>query len=133
MGLVTFLATLWGRWAIFHNLLQLLKSQTGWTDWANFRQLGDCLLWAVLFKITEIFWLLFPQYKKVCTYLLFLTRNGSGYTLGIFFTNSTSHPSSKFITYIPMYIRFGDKRLRWRQCDQKCFGKVLKSFTVNKK
>jgi hypothetical protein len=26
----------------------------GWPDWANFRLLGDCLLWTVFLKITEV-------------------------------------------------------------------------------
>jgi hypothetical protein len=28
--------------------------QAGWPDWANFRLLGDCLLWVVFVKIAEI-------------------------------------------------------------------------------
>jgi hypothetical protein len=32
----------------------MLLLKTGRTDWANFRPTGDCLLWAVILKITEI-------------------------------------------------------------------------------
>jgi hypothetical protein len=30
------------------------RSYPGWPDWANFRLFGDCLLWAVLLKMTKV-------------------------------------------------------------------------------
>jgi hypothetical protein len=31
-----------------------MASPTGWPDWVNFRPLGDCLVWVVFLKITEV-------------------------------------------------------------------------------
>jgi hypothetical protein len=61
------------------------------SDWANFRSLGDCLLWAGFFKlkkVDDIFRLLLPTIG----YALSLQKNGLGYILGDFFTNSSGHP-----------------------------------------
>jgi hypothetical protein len=30
---------------------QMVVKQTGWPDWAIFRRLGDCLVWAVFWKL----------------------------------------------------------------------------------
>jgi hypothetical protein len=46
------------------------RRTAGGPDWANFRPLGKCLLWAGFSKITEvanIFWLLFPRYALSLT------------------------------------------------------------------
>jgi hypothetical protein len=46
--------------------------RTGWQDWANFRFLGDCFLWAVFLEITEgahTFGLLFSTEKVMSSYL----------------------------------------------------------------
>jgi hypothetical protein len=53
------------RYGYTSNFTMIGKLQPGWPDWVNFRQLGDCLLWAVFAKndrITEdqIIGLLFP-------------------------------------------------------------------------
>jgi hypothetical protein len=50
------------------------KSQ-GDKIWAIFRLLGGCLFWVKVFLIkkeVQIFWILFSQAKKLCTW----TRNG---------------------------------------------------------
>jgi hypothetical protein len=39
------------------NTLYTIKGQswTGWPHWANFRSIGDCLLWAIMYlKITKV-------------------------------------------------------------------------------
>jgi hypothetical protein len=38
----------------------------GWPDWANFRPLGDFLLWKKIQKYPEIFGLLLSTLKFVC-------------------------------------------------------------------
>jgi hypothetical protein len=46
----------------FHKILPTKKTiiasawhqQAGWPEWANFRLLGDCLLWAVFLKFTDV-------------------------------------------------------------------------------
>jgi hypothetical protein len=66
-------------------------STAGWQDWAIFSN------WAIVnfghfLEITVIakyFWGTFPHGKS---YVLFLRKNGLGYMLGYFFTNSSSHP-----------------------------------------
>jgi hypothetical protein len=60
-------------------------------DWANFRLLGDCFLWAVLWNMKMMPWFLGyfffgKSYKKL------LAKIGLGYILGDFFTNSSGHP-----------------------------------------
>jgi hypothetical protein len=70
-------------------------SPAGWPDWANFRPMGNCSLWAVSSKIQKYIdqmldLLLSP--KKV-TYK-FWFKNGLGYISGGSFTNSSGHPGS---------------------------------------
>jgi hypothetical protein len=99
-------------------LLRWLKS--GWPDWANFRPMGDVLLWTVFKKyrsnptlsatfflsVDYVFWWFFccqlcslkvttrwPETARCGLY--FLQKNGLGYILGNFSTNSSGHPGSK--------------------------------------
>jgi hypothetical protein len=64
----------------------ILKFKTSVPDWANFRLLGDSLLWVVFVRISrqvsQIIWLLFPQQKWI------FTKNGLGYISGI----ASGHP-----------------------------------------
>jgi hypothetical protein len=62
-----------------------LPGQKVWPDWANFRPLTICQLWAVFFKITEvsqIFGLLYSRVIKLCNNF---DNNAMGYNLGNFF------------------------------------------------
>jgi hypothetical protein len=61
--------------------------QSGWTDWATFRPMGDCLLWAVFGKYRTslhfcitFFYAFFWQKISWATFWVF------------FFTNSSGHP-----------------------------------------
>jgi hypothetical protein len=68
-------------------LLQMFHSSTGWPDWANFSPIG----WLFIFlKITEVAQFLdyFFSRKKLC---INFDKNGLGYILGDFFTNSSGH------------------------------------------
>jgi hypothetical protein len=58
-------------------------SASGWPDWAKVRPMGDCLLWAVI-------WKLYIQWLSLWINLEW--KNGLGYILGDFFTNSSGHP-----------------------------------------
>jgi hypothetical protein len=50
-------------------LQHILYLQSGWPDWANFRAMGDCLLWQVFLKkiaeVTHIVWILFSQLRLI--------------------------------------------------------------------
>jgi hypothetical protein len=62
----------------------------GRPDWANFRLLGDFLLWAVFFKLQK--WHKFLGFFfHGESNVLFFTKNGLGYILGDFPTNSSGH------------------------------------------
>jgi hypothetical protein len=64
----------------------------GYQNWANFRLLGDYLLWA---------------FKKMNFFLkskeLIFTKNGLGYILGDFFTNTSGHPVLVFTLELRTY------------------------------
>jgi hypothetical protein len=67
--------------------------EPGWPDWANFRPSGDCLLWVVFVKITEVAPIIGLLFLTVTVlYYVFITTNGLGYILGDFFTNASGHP-----------------------------------------
>jgi hypothetical protein len=63
----------------------------GWPDWANFRLLADCLLRAVAWKWQKKAKMLGNLFHGK-SYVLMLTKNRLGYSLGDFFTNSSGHP-----------------------------------------
>jgi hypothetical protein len=68
---------------------QLIRSPCltpGWPDWANFRLLGNYLLWVVFVKITEVAQKNWAIFFKGKSFVLIMTKNGLGYTLGDFFT-----------------------------------------------
>jgi hypothetical protein len=71
-------------------LKKILKYVRLVADWANFRLLGDCLLGAVFltYRSSPHFWTTFFHCKSD---VLILTKNGLGYILGDFFTNSSGH------------------------------------------
>jgi hypothetical protein len=63
------------------------SKQPGWPDWANFRLLGDGLLWIVFWRGPNFRATFF--HGKSC--VLLLTKGGLGYILGYFFTNLSGH------------------------------------------
>jgi hypothetical protein len=63
----------------------------GWPDWANFRLLSDCLLWAVLlenYRSSSNFWTTLSH----CISSDFFDKIWAGNILGDFFTSSSGHP-----------------------------------------
>jgi hypothetical protein len=63
----------------------------GWPDWANFRPLGDSLLWVFFCendRNSTNNWSTFFHCKS-CP--LIFKKNGLGYILGDFFTNASGH------------------------------------------
>jgi hypothetical protein len=76
--------------------------------------MGDCLLWAVLMKIIEvvhIFLQLFPYVSSEYVLCNF-DKNGLGYILGDFFTNSSGHPGvDVMITIFRNFYPFSAKKL----------------------
>jgi hypothetical protein len=68
--------------------------EPGWPYWANFRLLGDCFLGQFYEKYSsrQKCRLLFSKIKVI--YILFMARNGIGYVLSVFFTNSSGRPAT---------------------------------------
>jgi hypothetical protein len=69
-------------------------SLAGWPDWANFRLLGNCLLWAIFKKFQtspKILCCGFPRYKS-CS--IFDLEMGWATFWATFFTNSSGHPAA---------------------------------------
>jgi hypothetical protein len=64
---------------------------TGWLDLANFRRLGDCLLWQVFLKIAEVVLIFEPLFSTEKILIIFLQIMGSA--PAIFFTNPFGHPA----------------------------------------
>jgi hypothetical protein len=59
----------------------------------DFLPLGQVIALEVFSKITEVAHILLLLFYKVkVVYISFLTKNGLGYILGNFFTNSSGHP-----------------------------------------
>jgi hypothetical protein len=74
------------KWKMKKNL-----SSPGWPDWANFRLLGDSILWAVVWILQK--WRTFLGYFFHGTgYVIILTKIWLGYILGVFFINASGHP-----------------------------------------
>jgi hypothetical protein len=65
----------------------------------NFRQLGDYFLWAFLEIFRSSANLLTTFSQSICSVFI-LTKNGLGYILGDFFTNSSGH-----LDYFPPFLR----------------------------
>jgi hypothetical protein len=63
---------------------------TSTPDWANFRQLSECFLWAVFWKWQEVAHI-WPTFFDGTICALILTKIGFGYILGEVFTNSSGH------------------------------------------
>jgi hypothetical protein len=67
--------------------------QAGWPDWANFRLLGDCLLWVVFVKIAEIAQLIGQLFYTVKVVHYFLQKVVWATFWATFWaTNSSGHP-----------------------------------------
>jgi hypothetical protein len=67
---------------------------TGWPDWAKFRLLGDCLLWAGFLKITEVPSPNFCPHSstKYVNFVLILQKMCLATFWAIFFKISSFHP-----------------------------------------
>jgi hypothetical protein len=104
------------------------QSASGWPDWANFRLLGGCLLWATFYLcknalkvlIPTLGWAAFRQlrsctYIQVCTYIQYrdyfcpllryicidFDKNCLGYILGHFFPKQNKHNTSELFIRKP--------------------------------
>jgi hypothetical protein len=66
------------------NILKIITSVPGWPDWANFRLLGNCLLWAVILKIIEVGQNLSHFFPQEQLYINFDKRS-AGLDFGWFF------------------------------------------------
>jgi hypothetical protein len=85
------------------NIFVLIQT-SGWPDWANFRLLGERLLWAAFLNCTIITF--FLEYMYICTFfsnvevVLFFDKYGLGYVFCNFCTNSSGHPANNVLPLI---------------------------------
>jgi hypothetical protein len=81
------------------NILKVITSVLGWPDWANFRFAQRATAYFGRFfktiRSSLNFWLLFSSFSNLFSRLrlcINFDKNGLGYILGVFFTNSFGDP-----------------------------------------
>jgi hypothetical protein len=74
--------------------MQLANRVTGLGEFSSKGQLFTLDSFMKITEVDDIFVLLFTRYTSV-DHVLILTKNGLGYILGVFFTNTSGHPAGK--------------------------------------
>jgi hypothetical protein len=120
-------------WTQTHNVI-VPWMLAGWPDWADFRQLDDCFLWAVCEKVQKkpkYFICLFP-WKKLC---IKFDKKGLGYILGNIFKTSSGHPeclldsrNNYCLTFLYRPTSFAFTEIH-ASCMQRCLSKVHTTYS----
>jgi hypothetical protein len=78
----------------------LSACQPGWPDWANFRRLGDCLVWKLFMQVSEVISIFGVTFFHGLTVCINFDKNRFGQILGDFWRKLIRSPCCQPIRYL---------------------------------